>query len=36
MRIDRFRFGSIRIDRVNYENDVVIDHGKVRARKKKP
>ena len=36
MRIDRFRFGSIRIDGVTYEGDVVIDHGRVRARKKKP
>jgi hypothetical protein len=36
MRVDRFSFGSIRIDGVTYENDVVIEHGKVRARKKKP
>ncbi|MGO9450390.1 MAG: MTH938/NDUFAF3 family protein [Candidatus Binataceae bacterium] len=36
MRIKRFSFGSIRIDRVTYEHDVIIDHGKVRKRKKKP
>jgi hypothetical protein len=36
MRIDRFTFGSIRIDDVTYEHDVVIDRGQVRERKKKP
>jgi hypothetical protein len=36
MRIDRFVFGSIRIDGVTYEHDVIIDRGKIRARKKKP
>ena len=36
MRIDRFSFGSIRIEGVTHENDVVIERGKVRARKKKP
>ena len=36
MRVDRFSFGSIRIDGVTYENDVVIEGGKVRARRKKP
>src|SRR6266516_4953388 len=36
MRIDQFTFGSIRIDGVIYEHDVVIDHGRVRERKKKP
>jgi len=36
MRIDKFSFGSIRIDGVTYEKDVVIDRGKVRKRKKKP
>jgi hypothetical protein len=35
MRIDKFAFGSIRIDGVTYEHDVVIDAGKVRKRKKK-
>jgi hypothetical protein len=35
MRLDQFSFGSIRIDGVTYENDVVIDRGEVRKRKKK-
>lgn len=35
MRIDRFTFGSIRIDDVTYEHDVVIARGSVRRRKKK-
>ncbi|MGA9161176.1 MAG: MTH938/NDUFAF3 family protein [Actinomycetota bacterium] len=35
MRIDHFAFGSIRIDGVMYEHDVVISHGEVRKRKKK-
>src|SRR5262245_59665562 len=36
MRFEHFVFGSIRIDGVTYEHDVVIDHGEVRKRKKKP
>ncbi|MEX0781780.1 MAG: MTH938/NDUFAF3 family protein [Dehalococcoidia bacterium] len=36
MRIDDFEFGSIRIDGVTYEHDVVIDRGRVRKRSKKP
>ncbi len=36
MRFEAFSFGSIRIDGVTYENDVVIDRGQVRKRKKKP
>ena len=36
MRIDRFAFGTIRIDGKIYERDVVIDRGGVRPRKKKP
>jgi hypothetical protein len=36
MRIDQFTFGSIRIEGVTYEHDVVIDHGRVRKRKKGP
>lgn len=36
MRIDHFRFGSIRVDGVVYERDVVIDHGRVRPRHKGP
>jgi len=36
MRFEDFTFGSIRIDGVTYEHDVVIDRGSVRKRKKKP
>lgn len=36
MQIDRFSFGSIRIDGETYDQDVVIDRGEVRPRKKKP
>jgi hypothetical protein len=34
MRIDQFTFGSIRIDGVIFEYDVVIARGRVRKRKK--
>lgn len=36
MKFQSFSFGSIRIDGVTYEQDVVIDGGDVRKRKKKP
>ena len=36
MRIKDFSFGSIRIDGITYEHDVVIDRGEIRKRKKKP
>jgi hypothetical protein len=36
MRFEAFSFGSIRIDGVTYEHDVVIHRGRVRKRKKKP
>jgi hypothetical protein len=36
VRFEAFSFGCIRIDGVTYEHDVVIDHGQVRKRKKKP
>jgi hypothetical protein len=36
MRFEKFSFGSIRIDGINHEHDVVIDRGKIRKRKKKP
>jgi hypothetical protein len=36
VNFQRFEFGSIRIDGVTYEHDVVIEHGKVRKRRKKP
>ena len=35
MRFERFSFGSIRIDGVSYDHDVVIDRGEVLKRKKK-
>jgi hypothetical protein len=36
MRFERFSFGSIRIDGVTYDHDVVIDRGEIHKRKKKP
>ncbi|MCX5540037.1 MTH938/NDUFAF3 family protein [Paraburkholderia sp. CNPSo 3076] len=36
MHFEAFSFGSIRIDGVTYQHDVVIDRGQVRRRKKKP
>lgn len=36
MRFEDFRFGSIRLDGVIYEHDVVIDRGEISKRKKKP
>jgi hypothetical protein len=36
VRFEGFSFGSIRIDGVTYEHDVVIDHGNICKRKKKP
>ena len=36
MRFERFTFGSISIDGVTYQHDVVVDRGKVRERSKKP
>ena len=35
MQFEGFSFGSIRIDGVRYDYDVVIDRGAVRKRKKK-
>jgi hypothetical protein len=29
MRFEKFSFGSIRIDGVTYEHDVIIDHGRA-------
>jgi hypothetical protein len=34
MRFEKFSFGSIRIDGVTHDHDVVIDRGTVRKRKK--
>ncbi|HLQ60447.1 MAG TPA: MTH938/NDUFAF3 family protein [Candidatus Acidoferrales bacterium] len=36
MRFEDFSFGHLQIDGVAYEQDVVIDRGEVRLRKKKP
>jgi hypothetical protein len=36
MQFEVFSFGTIRIDGVIYEHDVVIDRGQVRKRSKKP
>ena len=36
MQFESFSFGSIRIDGITYEHDVVIDRGEVRKRQKKP
>ena len=36
MQFENFSFGSLTIDGKTYENDVVIDGGEIRKRKKKP
>ncbi len=36
MRFDSYSFGSVTIDGVEYDHDVVIDHGSVSKRHKKP
>jgi hypothetical protein len=36
MHVDAFEFGRITIDGVAYDRDVVVDHGKIRKRKKGP
>ncbi len=36
MRFEKFSFGSIQIDGITYEYDVVVDRGEIRKRKKKP
>jgi hypothetical protein len=36
MRVEKFQFGSIRIDGFTYEHDVVIAGGEVHKRRKKP
>jgi hypothetical protein len=36
MKWGRCRFGSLKIDNVNYTKDVVLDRGVLRKRKKKP
>ena len=34
MRFTDFSFGSVRVNGVTYEHDVIIDRGKIRKRKK--
>jgi hypothetical protein len=34
MRFDAFSFGSLQIDDMTYDHDVVIDRGEVRKRSK--
>jgi hypothetical protein len=36
MHFDKFSFGTLRIDDSTYEQDVVIDRGEIRMRKKTP
>ncbi|HEV8253835.1 MAG TPA: hypothetical protein VGQ78_03700 [Vicinamibacteria bacterium] len=36
MRIERYEFGRITIDGVDYDHDVVIEGGRIRKRKKGP
>lgn len=36
MRFRHFEFGSIDIDGVTYEHDLVLDRGEIRRRKKRP
>ena len=35
MRFEKYEFGSIKIDDITYEHDVVIDHGEITKRQKK-
>jgi hypothetical protein len=35
MKFQEFSFGSIRIDGISYDHDVVIDRGEIHKRKKK-
>ncbi len=36
MRFSSYSFGSVRVDGVAYDHDLVIDRGKIRKRKKSP
>jgi hypothetical protein len=36
MKFQDFSFGWIKIDDITYEDDIVIDRGEIRKRKKKP
>ena len=34
MRVTGYSFGSVQVDGVTYHHDLIIDHGKIRKRKK--
>ena len=34
MRFTGYSFGSVRVDGVTYDHDLIIDRGKIRKRKK--
>ena len=34
MRFTEYSFGSLRVDGVTYDHDLIIDRGKIRKRKK--
>ncbi len=36
MRFGAFRFGSVEIEGITYDHDVVVDRGEIRKRRKKP
>jgi hypothetical protein len=36
VRFEAFSFGSIQIDGITYNHDIVIDRGEIRKRRKKP
>lgn len=36
IKFEDFKFGRVRVDGAFYDHDLVIDHGKIRKRKKKP
>jgi len=36
MHFDKFSFGTLRIDGSTYQQDVVLDRGEIRKRKKQP
>ncbi len=36
MRFSGYSFGSVRVDGVRYDHDLIIDRGKIRKRKKGP
>jgi hypothetical protein len=36
MRFGAFVFGSIQVDDITYDRDIVVNRGKVRKRKNKP